>query len=132
MFCLALPCPIPRTCSFSLFCMTSACRLYNFVMRIIVCLGKVESCVQIADRCAPWKFSNGAQNLVLHALQFQEVGFSRFLCLSVIKLFRTYFDSFAQYSKNSIISIRFRPLSFRLLCSWRAVFSVGDTEINGH
>jgi hypothetical protein len=33
---------------------------------------KLESCVQIADRCAPWKISNGAQKLVLHALQFEE------------------------------------------------------------
>jgi hypothetical protein len=30
--CLASPCPIPRTCSCSLFCMTSACCLHNFVI----------------------------------------------------------------------------------------------------
>jgi hypothetical protein len=27
--------------------------------------------VQIANRCAPWKISNGAENFVLQALQFQ-------------------------------------------------------------
>jgi hypothetical protein len=31
---------------------------------------QVESRVQIADWCAPWKISNGAENLVLWALQF--------------------------------------------------------------
>jgi hypothetical protein len=31
---------------------------------------KVESRVQIKDRCARWKISSAAQNLVLHALQF--------------------------------------------------------------
>jgi hypothetical protein len=37
---------------------------------IIVYIRKVESCVQIEDRYAHWKISNGAQNLVLNALQF--------------------------------------------------------------
>jgi hypothetical protein len=37
---------------------------------IIVYIGLIESRVQLADQCAPWKISNGAQNLVLHALQF--------------------------------------------------------------
>jgi hypothetical protein len=36
----------------------------------IIYLRNVESCVQIAHRCAPWKDSNGAQNLVLYVLQF--------------------------------------------------------------
>jgi hypothetical protein len=31
---------------------------------IIVFIRKVERCVQIADRCAPWKISSGAENLV--------------------------------------------------------------------
>jgi hypothetical protein len=31
----------------------------------------VESGVQIADWCALWKISNGGENLVLQALQFQ-------------------------------------------------------------
>jgi hypothetical protein len=45
--------------------------LYDFCLLpaqfcyIIVYTGKVESCVQIADRCAPWKISNGAENLIL-------------------------------------------------------------------
>jgi hypothetical protein len=29
--------------------------------------------VQIANRCAPWKISNGAENFVLQALQFQKI-----------------------------------------------------------
>jgi hypothetical protein len=33
--------------------------------------------VKIADRCAPWKIANGAENPVLQALQFQEVGVRR-------------------------------------------------------
>jgi hypothetical protein len=33
--------------------------------------------MHIADRCAPWKRANGAENLVLQALQFQYVGFCR-------------------------------------------------------
>jgi hypothetical protein len=37
---------------------------------IIVHIRKVECSVQIADRCAPSKFSSGAQNLVLNGLQF--------------------------------------------------------------
>jgi hypothetical protein len=37
---------------------------------IIIHLRKVESRVQNADRCAPWKISSGAENLVLQALQF--------------------------------------------------------------
>jgi hypothetical protein len=36
---------------------------------VIVYLRIVESCVQIADRCALWKIFSCAQNLVLHALQ---------------------------------------------------------------
>jgi hypothetical protein len=38
---------------------------------IIVYIWKVESRVQFADRCAPWKISNGADNFVLRALQFR-------------------------------------------------------------
>jgi hypothetical protein len=49
--------------------------LYDFCLSptqfycIIVYIRKVESCVQIADRCAPWKIPSGAQNIILHALQ---------------------------------------------------------------
>jgi hypothetical protein len=35
---------------------------------IIIYIRKVESCVQITDWCAPWKISNGAENLVLWEL----------------------------------------------------------------
>jgi hypothetical protein len=45
------------------FCLSPAQFCY-----IIVYIRKAESRVQIADRCAPWKISNGAQNLILHAL----------------------------------------------------------------
>jgi hypothetical protein len=37
---------------------------------VMVYMRKVESRVQIADRCAPWKISNNGQNLVLQARQF--------------------------------------------------------------
>jgi hypothetical protein len=40
---------------------------------IIVCIRKVECCVQIADRCASWRISSDAENLILQALQFYEV-----------------------------------------------------------
>jgi hypothetical protein len=32
---------------------------------------KLESHVQIANRCEPWKISSGAENFVSQALQFQ-------------------------------------------------------------
>jgi hypothetical protein len=46
---------------------------------IIVYTRKAESRVQIADRCAPWKISSGAENLIF-------VGFAilRGRCLPVI------------------------------------------------
>jgi hypothetical protein len=68
--CLVSPCPIPRTCSFSWFRMTSVCCMHNFLYCIIVYLWKVQSCVKIGDRFAQWKISNGAENLVLQSLQF--------------------------------------------------------------
>jgi hypothetical protein len=37
---------------------------------IIVYIRKVESRVQIADWCAPWKISSAAENLVLQTPQF--------------------------------------------------------------
>jgi hypothetical protein len=40
------------------FCLSPAQFCY-----IIVYIRKVERCVQIADRCAPWKISNDVQNL---------------------------------------------------------------------
>jgi hypothetical protein len=33
----------------------------------IINVGNLESHMQFADRCAPWKMSNSAQNLVLQA-----------------------------------------------------------------
>jgi hypothetical protein len=47
------------------FCLFTAQFYY-----IIVYIRKVESYVQIADRCARWKISSGAQNRDLQALQF--------------------------------------------------------------
>jgi hypothetical protein len=48
--------------------------LYDFYLLpaqfryIIVYIRKVESRVQIADLWAPWKISNGAENIVFQAL----------------------------------------------------------------
>jgi hypothetical protein len=50
------------------FCLFPALFCY-----IIVYIWKFESHVQIANRCAPWKISNGAENFVLQALQFQQM-----------------------------------------------------------
>jgi hypothetical protein len=33
-----------------------------------------ENHMQLVDRCALWKFTNDAENLVLQALQFKKVG----------------------------------------------------------
>jgi hypothetical protein len=46
------------------FCLLAAQFCY-----IIVYILKVENCVHIVHRCAPWKISDAAQNLVSHALQ---------------------------------------------------------------
>jgi hypothetical protein len=37
----------------------------------------MESRVQFTDRCATWKFTSGAENLVLQALKFQKFGIFR-------------------------------------------------------
>jgi hypothetical protein len=64
---------------FALFCTAVMCVLmilYDFSLLpaqfcyIIIYIGKVESCVQIANWCAPWKIFSGAENLVLQVLQF--------------------------------------------------------------
>jgi hypothetical protein len=52
--------------------MTSACYLHKFVT-LIIYIRKVESHVQIAEWCAPWKITSGAENLVLQAQLFQEI-----------------------------------------------------------
>jgi hypothetical protein len=49
------------------FCLLPA----QFCYSIIVYIRNVESSVQIADLCAPWKISSGARIFVLHALQFK-------------------------------------------------------------
>jgi hypothetical protein len=46
------------------------CLLLAQIFYVIVYIGKVESRVQIADPCASWKLSSGAENFVLQALQF--------------------------------------------------------------
>jgi hypothetical protein len=48
------------------------CLLPEQFCYIIVYKLKVESRVQIADRCAHWKTSSGAENLVLQALQVSD------------------------------------------------------------
>jgi hypothetical protein len=50
--------------------MTSACCLHN----IIVNVRNIESFMQFPDQCVPWKIASGAENLVLLALQFQQMG----------------------------------------------------------
>jgi hypothetical protein len=37
----------------------------------------MESYMHISNRCAPWNIANGAENPVLQALQFQQMGFCR-------------------------------------------------------
>jgi hypothetical protein len=37
----------------------------------------IESLMQFSDRCGPWKVSNGAENLILQAVQFQQMGICR-------------------------------------------------------
>jgi hypothetical protein len=50
--------------------------LYDFCLLraqfcyIVLYIGKLESCVQIMDRCAPWEISSDAEKIVLQALQF--------------------------------------------------------------
>jgi hypothetical protein len=44
------------------------------VCYVIMYVEKFESHVQIANLCAPRKITNSAENLVLQALQFQELG----------------------------------------------------------
>jgi hypothetical protein len=70
--CRASPLPMSRTLTFSWFCMISASCLNNFSY-VILNIRYLESRMQIADLCAPWKFASGAENFVLQALQFQKV-----------------------------------------------------------
>jgi hypothetical protein len=55
---------------FILIILYDFCLLFAQFYYIIVYIRKVENRVQIADRCAPWKFSSSADNLVLQELQF--------------------------------------------------------------
>jgi hypothetical protein len=51
-------------------------RLLLAVCRILLCNHTrtgFESHVQFANRCTPWKIANGAENLVLQALQYNEM-----------------------------------------------------------
>jgi hypothetical protein len=43
---------------------------YTINLVIVVNTWEVEGRVEIADRCAPWKISNGAENLTLQQLKF--------------------------------------------------------------
>jgi hypothetical protein len=56
---------------FILMILYDLCLLPAHFCFIIVHMRKVESRVQIADRCAPWKISSGAESLVFQALQFK-------------------------------------------------------------
>jgi hypothetical protein len=49
------------------------CLLHAQFCYVIINIQYLESHVQLADQCALWKFTNGAENLVLQELQFQKV-----------------------------------------------------------
>jgi hypothetical protein len=55
---------------FILMILCNFCLLPEQICYIIVYIGKTESGVQIADRRAPSEILNGAENIVLRALQF--------------------------------------------------------------
>jgi hypothetical protein len=55
---------------FSLMILYDFCLLPAQFCYIIVYIRKLESRVQITDRCAPWKTRTGAEKLLLYALQF--------------------------------------------------------------
>jgi hypothetical protein len=41
---------------------------------VIINIWYLKSHVQLADRCAFWKYTSGADNFVSQALQFEKVG----------------------------------------------------------
>jgi hypothetical protein len=53
------------------FCLLPAFLLCNHKRTVL------ESHMQIADRCAPWKITTDAERPILQALQFQFMGFCR-------------------------------------------------------
>jgi hypothetical protein len=55
-----------RTLGLGWFWMTSACLLRNLV--VIIYIRNVERQMQIANRCAPVKIANSAENSILQAL----------------------------------------------------------------
>jgi hypothetical protein len=50
---------------FILMILYDFCMLPTHFCYIIVYTRKVESCMQVADRCAPWKIFSGVENLLL-------------------------------------------------------------------
>jgi hypothetical protein len=42
----------------------------------------LESHLHVVDQCAPREIANGAENLILQALQFQKIGFRRYFLFS--------------------------------------------------
>jgi hypothetical protein len=62
---------LPYTANmFILMILYDLCLLAAQFCYTVVYIWKVESCVQIANRCGSWKISNCAQNLALQAPQF--------------------------------------------------------------
>jgi hypothetical protein len=47
------------------------CLLPAWFSYVIIHVRNLESHMHIADRCAPWKIADCAENLLLNALQFQ-------------------------------------------------------------
>jgi hypothetical protein len=54
---------------FSYMILYDLCLLAARFRYVIINTRYVESLMQFADRCTPWKVTNGAENLVLQALQ---------------------------------------------------------------
>jgi hypothetical protein len=82
---------------------------------------KFESHVQIANRCAPWKISNGEGNFVLHELQFQYIVVCRKLPA------RTTVESVLICTEAYIVSRRsHKKHVFLYCCIYRALHSNGN------
>jgi hypothetical protein len=56
---------LPYTANMFILMMYDFCLLPAQLCYIILYIQRVETCVQIADGCAPWKISSGVENLVL-------------------------------------------------------------------
>jgi hypothetical protein len=102
---------------------------------IIVHLWTVESHKQIADLRAPWKISNGAENLVLHTLQFEDVGVRRKFPGGTSRN-HLEVSSSSSLSTSSSVSVEivspFRPqISSRLLLGFPGLKCIPKNRVEG-